>query len=307
MLGLTSGQAGGNAANDIIFDVTAHDFEERVMKASLQKPVIVDFWAPWCGPCLQLMPVLEKLVTALGGDVLLAKVNLDENPELAQALRVQSVPAVFGFIQGQPVDAFMGLQPESKIREFLTKLISAHNGAQPDAIDIDAALKGAQEALTQGDVQTAHGIYAGILQQDPINAQAFAGLVRCFLAIGQTEQAQGLLAQAPDEIANSPVLDQVRSALDLAMVSPDGSVDELRAKIAADENDHQARIDLAHALFAQGSKQDATDALLASIEMDREWNDGAAKAELLQMFAAMGNADPVTLKARRKLSSLLFS
>ncbi|MGH1375175.1 MAG: thioredoxin [Alphaproteobacteria bacterium] len=292
---------------DIIFDVTAQDFEQRVMMASMQMPVIVDFWAPWCGPCKQLMPVLEKVVNAAGGQVLLAKVNLDENPELAQALRVQSVPAVFGFFQGQPVDAFMGVQPESKINEFVQKLLSMSKGAHPDAIDIPEALKGAAQTFDEGDVQTAHAIYAQILQQDTLNADAFAGMIKCFIAVEQFEQAEALVQNVPDEIAKTPAFAQVRSALELAQVKPAGPVDELQAKIDADENDHQARIDLAQALFSAGQREEATQALLDSITLDQEWNEGAARQELLKLFEAMGHADPVTLKARRKLSSLLFS
>tara|TARA_R110001592_G_scaffold3525_25_gene20119 strand:+ start:25638 stop:26576 length:939 start_codon:yes stop_codon:yes gene_type:complete len=298
-----------NTANlsQVIFDVGTQDFEQRVMAASMQVPVIVDFWAPWCGPCKQLMPVLEKVVMAAGGQVLLAKVNLDENPELAQALRVQSVPTVFGFFQGQPVDAFMGVQPETKINEFVQKLIAAAKGAQPDAINIPEALKTAGETLAQDDAQTAHAIYAQILQQDALNAEAYVGMVRCFISIGQMEQAEAMVQNAPEEISKTSAFMEARSALELAQNIPGGAVGDFKARIKADENDHQARIDLAYALFAAGQKEEATEALLESIEMDREWNDGAARTELLTLFSAMGGADPITLKARRRLSSILFS
>ncbi len=299
--------AANSDLSNIIFDVGAQDFEQRVMAASMQVPVIVDFWAPWCAPCKQLMPVLEKLVTAAGGKVLLAKVNLDENPELAQALRVQSVPTIFGFFQGQPIDAFMGVQPESKIQEFIVKLISAANGAQPDAIDIPAALKGAAQALSEGDAQSAHAIYSQILQQDQLNADAYVGMVRCFLDIGQVEQAEAMVKNAPDEISKTSAFKQAKSALELAKNQPVGSIDELKAQIDSDANNHQARIDLALALFSSGQKQEATEALLEAIEIDPEWNEGAARKELLKLFEAIGNADPITLKARRKLSSILFS
>lgn len=292
---------------DIIFDVNAQDFEQRVMAASMQTPVIVDFWAPWCAPCKQLMPVLEKVVMAAGGQVLMAKVNLDDNPELAQALRVQSVPMVFGFFQGQPIDAFSGVQPESKIREFVGKLVAAAKGAQPDAIDIDAALKGAAQALNENDASTAHAIYSQILQQDALNVAAYVGLVRCFIAAGQLEQAVAMVDNAPEEISKASVFAQARSALELAQIVPDASLDDLAAKITTDKDDHQARIDLAQGLFAAGEKEAATDALLASIAIDREWNEGAARKELLKLFEAIGHGDPLTLAARRKLSSILFS
>ena len=305
--GLPPEQSQQVSPQEIIFDVSAQDFEQRVMAASMQMPVIVDFWAPWCGPCKQLMPVLEKVVMAAGGQVLMAKVNLDDNPELAQALRVQSVPMVFGFFQGQPVDAFSGVQPESKIREFVGKLVAAAKGAQPDAIDIDAALKGAAQALNENDASTAHAIYSQILQQDALNVAAYVGLVRCFIAAGQIDQAVAMVDNAPEEISKASVFVQARSALELAQIVPDSSLDEIRAKITADKDNHQARIDLAQGLFAAGEKEAATDALLESITIDREWNDGAARKELLKLFEAIGNADPLTLAARRKLSSILFS
>lgn len=299
------GQSATSAA--AVFDVTAQDFEERVMRASMNTPVIVDFWAPWCEPCKQLMPVLEQAVQQTGGQVLLAKVNLDDNPELAQALRVQSVPAVFAFFQGQPVDGFMGAQPASKIAEFIGKLVAMAKGAQPDAIDILEALKAAAQALADNDLQTAQGIYMQILQQDEQNADAYVGLVRTFIAAGQIDEAKGMVENAPDAIAKSSSFAQARAAIDLADAPQNGSIDDLRVKVEADPNNHQARIDYAQALFAAGEKEAATDALLESIEMDREWSEEAARKELLNLFQAMGHADPVTLSARRKLSSVLFS
>lgn len=305
--GLPPEQSQQVSPQDIIFDVNAQDFEQRVMAASMQVPVIVDFWAPWCAPCKQLMPVLEKVVMAAGGQVLMAKVNLDDNPELAQALRVQSVPMVFGFFQGQPIDAFSGVQPESKIREFVGKLVATAKGAQPDALDIDAALEGAAKALNENDASTAHAIYSQILQQDALNVAAYVGLVRCFIAAGQVDQAVAMVDNAPEEISKASIFAQARSALELAQIVPDSSLDDLAAKITTDQNDHQARIDLAQGLFAAGEKEAATDALLESIAIDREWSDGAARKELLKLFEAIGHADPLTLTARRKLSSILFS
>lgn len=306
MLLSANDQGGPAPSSSIIFDVGTEDFEQKVMAASMQVPVIVDFWAPWCGPCKQLMPVLEKAVTAAGGKVLLAKVNLDDHPQLAQALRVQSVPMVFGFFQGQPIDAFQGVQPESKINEFIQKLVAAANGAQPDALDIPEALKGAAMAIADGDIQSAHGIYSQILQQDSLNSEAYVGLIRCFVEVDQVEQAQALLDNAPDEIAKSPAFVEAKAAVELANI-PTGNIEEFQDKIKTDPKDHQARIDLAFALFAAGQKQDACDALLDSIRIDREWNDEIARTELLTLFSAMGFSDPVTIAARRQLSSILFS
>ena len=295
--------------SQVIFDVGTEDFEERVMTASMERPVIIDFWAPWCGPCKQLVPTLEKVVTAAGGRVLLAKVNIDENQELAAALRVQSVPTVFGFFQGRPFDAFTGAQPESKIREFVQKLITMANGAQPGALDIADALKQAAGLLSEGKVQEAHQIYSAILQQDALNVDAYVGMVRCFIEIGEIERAQVLVDQAPEEISKVSAFSDARTALELVQKAEEvvGRIKELEAKIKANANDHAARIDLAYALYAQGKKQEATDALLESIALDANWNNQAARTELLTLFSAMGHSDPVTLSARRKLSSLLFS
>ncbi len=291
----------------VIFDVTTQDFEEKVMRASMEKPVIVDFWAPWCGPCKQLMPVLEKAVAASNGDVLLAKVNLDDNPELAQALQVQSVPTVFAFFQGQPVDAFMGVQPESQIRAFIGKVQAMANGARPDALDIPESLKQAAEFLNEGDIGSAHNLYAQILQQDPVNAQAYVGMVRCFITAGQIEQAQALVENAPEEISKTAAFAQARAALDVAKAEPTEDLSALEQKAEQNPDDQQAKIDLAAAQYASGKRQEALDTLLTSIEQDREWNDEAARKELLKLFDAIGPADPLVLKARRRLSSLLFS
>lgn len=292
---------------DPVYDVSTQDFEDKVMRASLEAPVIVDFWAPWCGPCKQLMPVLERLVRETNGEVLLAKVNIDENQQLAAMLRIQSVPTVYAFYQAQPIDAFQGNLPESQLREFIGVLVKMARNNRPDAIDIPKALEAAAQALAQGEIAAAQSVYIDIFQQDPDNVAAFVGMVRCFLAAGEIEQAEGMIANAPESIARDRNFAEAKSALEIARKAPVGATAELEARVAANPKDHQARIDLALALYAAGSKEAATDRLLESIAIDRKWNEEAARKELLKLFEAMGHADPVTIEARKKLSSILFS
>lgn len=293
--------------NPVIFDVSSAEFEAKVLKPSLQKPVIVDFWAPWCGPCKQLMPILEKVVAEMGGDVLLAKVNIDENPDLAQALRIQSVPTVYAFLGGRPIDAFQGAQPESQIKAFLHKVVQASKQMQPDALDIPAALKGAAESLAAGDIMTAQNIYVQILGQDERNAQAYVGLVRVFIAAGELEQAKGMVDNAPEEIAKSTAFAEAKTALELAMHKPSGQTSEFETALAKNADDHQARLDLALVLFAENLKEEAVAHLLTIIEKNRMWNEEAARKQLLKFFEALGPVDPLVVESRRKLSSLLFS
>ncbi|MCB1782849.1 MAG: thioredoxin [Alphaproteobacteria bacterium] len=292
---------------NMIFDVSTQDFEQRVMMASMQKPIIVDFWAPWCGPCKQLGPALEKVVSEQGGAVLMAKVNLDENQDLAAALRIQSIPTVYAFFQGQPVDGFQGAIPESHIREFVGKLVTLAKSAQPDAIDIPEALKSAAQALADEDLGTAQALYAQILQQDGANVEAYTGMVRTFIAAGQIEQAQAIIENAPEEIASKPAFAQARSALELAKSGPASPLDDLTRKLEANPKDHETRIELARGLFASGQKMAGVEELLEAIRIDREWNEQAARKELLKFFEALGHADPITVEGRRKLSSILFS
>lgn len=293
----------------IIFDVGAADFEARVLQASMQKPVIVDFWAPWCGPCKQLMPVLEKAVTAAKGDVLLAKINIDDNPELASALRVQSVPTVFAFIGGRPVDAFQGAQPESQIKAFVAQLAEAMRAAQPGALDVPEALKTAAQILAAGDAAGAQSIYAQILQQEEKNVQAYIGLVRAYIAADELPQAEGLVQNAPPEIANSPSFSEAKNALELAKSLPEAAANlaPLLEKAQKNPKDQQAKIDLADAQFAAGQKAEALETLLESIAQDKDWSEQAARKALLRFFDALGHADPLTIAARKRLSTLLFS
>lgn len=302
-------QAGPSAAApaDVVFDVTTMDFEERVMRASVATPVLVDFWAPWCGPCKQLMPVLEAEVRAAGGKVLLAKVNIDENPELAQALRVQSVPTVFAFVGGQPVTAFAGVRPASEIKALIAQL-SAAAGAGPGDLDIPATLAEAAQMLATGAYESAQELYAAVLGQDENNAAAYAGLVRVFIAMDMVEQARYVLDDVPEALRNDAHVAAARSALALAENRPEaGVLDGLAAAVQADPANLQAQFDYGVALFAAGRRAAAVDVLVGLIAQDRNWQEDKARLQLLQFFDAMGPADPETAAGRRKLSAVLFS
>ncbi len=299
--------AGEVSAGPAVFDVTLERFENDVIKASMQTPILVDFWAPWCGPCKQLMPVLEAEVAAAAGAVKLAKVNIDENPELAQAMQVQSVPTVLAFFQGQPVTGFQGAQPASQIKAVIDQLMKLAKQHAPDALDIPEALKGAADALAAGDAATAQAIYAQILQQDPDHVEAFTGLVRTFITAGQIDQAKAMIENAPEKIAKHPNFESAKTALDLAMNAPSGDLAALVEKGQKDPKDHQAKLDLAQAHFAAGHKEEAIETLLDSIALDKDWNEQEARKTLLTFFDALGPADPLTVSARKKLSSLLFS
>lgn len=296
-----------SAAEGHVFDAGAADFEQKVLAASMEHPVIVDFWAPWCGPCKQLGPILEKVVNAANGAVSMAKVNIDENQELAAALRIQSIPTVYAFFQGRPVDAFQGSVPESQVKAFIDKLVQLAKANAPDAIDIPEALKGAAQEIANGDFQTAQAIYAHILGQDPQNIQAYVGLVRAVIAGGDLKQAEQLIRNAPPEIAKQPAFSEAKTALELAQNKPSGSTAALLKKIEADPNDHQSRIDLAAADFAEGRREQAIEHLLESVRRNRGWNEEAARKQLVRFFEAMGHADPLTVESRKKLSSILFS
>ncbi|MCO5147299.1 MAG: thioredoxin [Aquamicrobium sp.] len=298
--GLNSGAPGGS----FVKDTTTAGFAADVIQESRNQPVLVDFWAPWCGPCKQLAPALEKAVAEAGGRVRLVKMNIDDHPSIAGQLGIQSIPAVIAFVDGQPVDGFMGAIPESKIREFIDK-VSGPGGA---AEAVAEALAAAGELRMAGDLQGAAQVYAAVLGDAPDNLDAIAGLAETLLDAGDEANAREVLARAPEGSEEAPQLAGVRARLALAeQVAGLGDPAELERRLAADPKDHQARFDLALIHNALGERDKAADALLAIMKADRSWQDDGARLQLLKFFEAWGMADEATLSARRKLSSLLFS
>ncbi|HEY4193421.1 MAG TPA: thioredoxin [Mesorhizobium sp.] len=291
-------------AVDVIKDTTTAGFAADVIQESRNQPVLVDFWAPWCGPCKQLTPALEKAVQAAGGRVKLVKMNIDDHPSIAGQLGIQSIPAIIAFKDGQPVDGFMGAIPESQIDAFIEKV----GGKDDGQARIAAALAAAGEATTAGDTQTAADIYQAVLEQQPESVEAIAGLAGLLFEAGDSEGAQALLAQAPDSAADAPALAALRAKMALAAQAAElGDPAEFERKLAENPKDHQARFDLAMIQSARGERMAAADNLLAIIKADRAWQDDAARNQLLLFFEAWGMTDEATLSARRKLSSLLFS
>ena len=292
-----------SAPADAVKDGDTASFAVDVIEASSTVPVIVDFWAPWCGPCKTLGPTIEKAVKSSGGQVKLVKINVDENQQLAQQLRVQSIPAVFAFKNGQPVDGFVGAQPESQIKAFIERL-TGDAGPSP----IEQALEQGEAALAAGDGSTAADIFGQILRADMENARAIAGLCQCLIDSGDHAEARQMLDGLEGKLATDPAVQSVRAALELAEQSADaGDTAPLRARLEADGNDHEARMELSTALLAAGQREEAVDELLESIRRDRNWNEEAARKQLLTLFEAFGHADELTVSARRRLSSMLFS
>jgi putative thioredoxin len=299
---LLGAAAGGGAP---VKDVTTATFMAEVVDGSFDAPVIVDFWAPWCGPCRQLGPILEKVVRAANGAVRMVKVNIDENPEIAQQMRIQSIPAVYAFKDGRPVDGFVGALPESQVKQFVQRL-SAQGG--PGAA-LAEALDMAKEALQGGDAAGAAALYQQILQRDSANPAALAGLARAMTARGELDRARQVLGRVPKENAGDAEIAAARSALELAEAGKKALKEsgKLRARLQHDPDDHEARFELATALFGSGQREAAIDELLTLYKRDRQWNDEAARKQLLKFFEAMGATDPLTLSARRRLSSLMFA
>jgi putative thioredoxin len=306
-MGLLSGLmgSGGTPKTDgaLIKDSDTQHFIDDVIQASRDQPVIVDFWAPWCGPCKQLTPLLERVVNGAGGKVRLVKINIDENPELAQQLRIQSVPTVYGFRGGQPVDGFAGALPESQIKAFVERL-TGPLGPAPAEVALDQA----KDAAAAGQTERAARIFEQVLEHEPGNPEALAGLARTQIARNRLPAARATLERVGKEHANHVEVDGARAALSLAEESGTlADPGELNARLAAHPNDLEARLDLATALFLRGQVEDAIEQLLTGVRQDREWRDQAARKQLVKFFDALGPQHPATVSGRRKLSTVLFS
>jgi putative thioredoxin len=294
------------AAPDLIKETTTQTFVKDVIEESKRQPVLIDFWAPWCGPCRQLTPVLEKAVRAAKGKVKLVKMNIDEHPAIPGQMGIQSIPAVIAFVGGQPADGFMGAIPESQVNAFIEKLTRSMPGT--DEPNIAEILKEADAVAVEGDAAGAAQIYAEVLALDATNIAAMAGLAKCYVTLGAIDQAKQTLAMVPESKRNEASVKAVQASIDLAEQAQSlGPVAELEAKVAADPRDHQARFDLATALNAEGKRKEATDQLLEIVKRDRKWNEDGARRQLVQFFEAWGGGDEATVEGRKRLSTILFS
>jgi putative thioredoxin len=303
---MTMLQNGGTAAaapDNLIKEVTTQSFMKDVIEESKRQPVLIDFWAPWCGPCKQLTPILEKSVRAAKGKVKLAKMNIDDHPAIPGQMGIQSIPAVIAFVNGQPADGFMGALPESQVNAFIERLTKGAVAGETKDL-----LKEADDALAAGDAQTAAQVFSEVLAEDKDNVAALSGLARCYLAANQAEKAKQILSQVPEAKRNDAAYAAAKAALDVTeQAASVGPVGELEQKVKQNPLDHQARFDLAVALNAAGKCQDAVDHLVEIVRKDRKWNDDGARKQLVQFFEAWGPTDEATVAGRKRLSSILFS
>jgi putative thioredoxin len=303
---LEQGSGAVAQAADLIKETTTQTFVKDVLEESKRQPVLIDFWAPWCGPCRQLTPILEKAVLAAKGKVKLVKMNIDEHPTIPGQMGIQSIPAVIAFVNGQPADGFMGALPESQVSAFINKLTA--NVPAAGEPNIPEILKEAEATLADGDPATAAQIYAEVLAVDPTNIAALAGLAKCYMATGAIEQAKQTLGMVPESKRDDPAVKAVQASIDLAEQAKSlGPVPELEQKVATNPLDHQARSDLATALNASGKRSEATDQLLEVVKRDRKWNEDGARKQLVQFFEAWGPTDEATIEGRKRLSTILFS
>jgi putative thioredoxin len=291
------------APEGLIKETTTQGFMKDVIEESKRQPVLIDFWAPWCGPCKQLTPILEKVVKAAKGKVKLVKMNIDDHPAIPGQMGIQSIPAVIAFVNGQPADGFMGALPESQVAAFIERLTKGKIGGEAQDL-----MKAAEQALAEGDAQSAAQVYAQLIQEDETNIGAIAGLARCYLAVGQIDKAKETLAKVPEAKRSDAAVAAARAALEVAeQANSVGPAGELEKKVAANPLDHQARFDLAVALSAAGKRSDAVEHLLEVVRRDRKWNDDGARKQLVQFFEAWGPTDEATIAGRRRLSSILFA
>jgi putative thioredoxin len=303
MLQTGAAPAATAAPEGLIKETTTQGFMKDVIEESKRQPVLIDFWAPWCGPCKQLTPVLEKVVKAAKGKVKLVKMNIVDHPAIPGQMGIQSIPAVIAFVNGQPADGFMGALPESQVTAFIERLTKGKVGGEAQDL-----MKEAEALVAEGDAQSAAQIYAQLIQEDDTNVGAVAGLARCYLAVGQLDKAKETLAKIPEAKRNDAAVAAARAALEVAeQANSVGPVGELEKKVAANPLDHQARFDLAVALSAANKRQEAVDQLIEVVRRDRKWNDDGARKQLVQFFEAWGPTDEATVSGRRRLSSILFS